>query len=164
MEYNTFKKGMGLLVKAFPEKENDYDLMWEFLQDLEDEDFIKAISKIVITTKDINRATNMIALIRESALPENILAGEAWAEVLKEISKTGSWGKPQFNDPLIVRAVECIGWKNMCMSENIAIERAHFLKVFDSLSARNRIATLTVSHDVKKLISSVVENLDQRIK
>lgn len=154
MDYKTFKKGIAILVKTFPEKDGDFEIMWEFLKDLPDDDFISAISKIIMTELDINKATNIIAMIRSYAIPENIIAGKAWGEVLSKISSVGSFGYPQFSDPLISEVVACIGWKSMCLSENIAIERAHFLKVYDSLAARKRNEKLVETHGIKKLISS----------
>ena len=159
MDQKVFKKGLALFVKSFPDKVFDTDVMWEFLQDLEDEDFLMAVSKIVMTTKDINRATNLVALIRETAIPLNETAGEAWGIVLKNIQSVGSYGKPEFKDPCISRAVECIGWKNLCLSENIAIERAHFLKIYENLENRSRQQQLTKSHDVKKLIKDITKSI-----
>ena len=110
MNVAIFKKGIGLLAVAFPEKDMMADLSWQLLKDLTDEQFIKAIKLILLTEKQINKATNIIALIRERALTtEKKLPGEAWREVLSEISKTGSWGKPKFSDPLIQKAVEAVG-------------------------------------------------------
>lgn len=160
MNQKVFKQGMAMFVKSFPEKQFDSDVMWEFLQDLEDDDFLSSISKVVMTIKDINRATNLIALIRDFAIPEYETAGEAWSKVLKGISSVGCYGYPQFNDEIIDRAVSCIGWRNICMSENISIERAHFLKIFETLSKRKRMETLIINHDIKNLITKTVNSLE----
>lgn len=153
-----------MIVKTFPDKDCDYEVMWEFLKDLDGDSFLKSISNIIMTKNDINKATNMIALIRENAIPKGLTAGEAWAEILEKISSVGSWGYPKFANPLINEAVSCIGWRSMCMSENISIERAHFLKVFESLSTRKRNEDLTISHDVKGLINSISQNMDKRLE
>jgi len=81
--------------------------------------------------------TNLIALIREKARAiQKKLPGEAWAEVLGAIRIVGSYGSPKFSDSLIKKAVNCIGWRHLCLSENIEIQRAHFLKIYESLSKR----------------------------
>lgn len=159
MHLKTFEQGMALFVKSFPDKPFDSDVMWEFLQDLDDADFLKAVAQIVMTNKDINRATNLVALIREIAIPLNETAGEAWGIVLKNIQTIGSYGRPNFEDPCISKAVDCIGWRNLCLSENIAIERAHFLKIYESLENRSRKQQLTQSHDVNKLIQDITKNI-----
>ena len=61
---------------------------------------------------------------------------DAWNQVQREIGRIGSWGTPQFDDPLIKRAVDGMGWRNLCMSENAMADRAHFLKLYESLLQR----------------------------
>jgi hypothetical protein len=146
MKKQTFDKGMAVFVKQFPEKLIDMDIAWQYLSDLGDQVFLGAISKIVMTKQDVNRSTNLIALVREFAIPEIPQAGEAWGEVLRKIQTVGSYGAPQFSSQVIQKAVDCIGWKTLCMSENIAIERAHFLKIYETFEKRQRIDDLTCDY------------------
>jgi hypothetical protein len=169
MQKQTFKRGMGILAKSFPEKEMDFDILWSLLFDLKDDDFIKAIGSLIATKTEINRATNIIALIREFAEEKKATAGEAWGEVLREVGRVGSWGIPKFSDPLIQSAVECVGWQAICSSEEIMIERAHFLKIYDSIAQRRRIEVIgnsapiqnliDMSKDIKNLTSSVMAGM-----
>ena len=157
MDNKTFKQGMATLVKVFPDKDVDFDTTWEYLKDLKNDDFLKAINSIVMTCKDINRATNMIALIRDHAIPEDLSAGEAWLKVMKAISSIGSYGRPQFENELIDKSVASVGWRNLCMSENISVERAHFLKIYESIASRCRTHTLSLPKlNISKLIDSVI--------
>lgn len=80
-----------------------------------------------------------VAKIREKALalttpvaPEPL---EAWGVVLKAIEKYGFYRSPEFNDPVIAKAVDCIGWRNLCSSEldNQGVDRAHFSRVYEGL-------------------------------
>lgn len=78
-----------------------------------------------------------VAKIREKSLaltrpvaPEPL---EAWGEVQKEIMRTGAYRSPKFNDPVIAKAVDCIGWQNLCASENHGVDRAHFAKIYEGL-------------------------------
>ena len=133
MRREQFNRAIAVLVKAFPDKEFDIDVLWCFLQDLHPRQLEKAIVKIVASTVEINRSTNITALIRQHVFDEDLTAGEAWGEVLAEISRTGSYGTPRFSSPIIKKAVDCIGWQSMCLSENISVERAHFFRVFENL-------------------------------
>jgi len=160
MEKQTFKKGMAILAKGFPDKIMDYDLMWEYLYDLSDADFLKSISFLVESKYEINKATNMIAVIRNLAMPKNKLAGEAWGEVIKQIGKVGSWGTPVFSDPLIRRAVDCLGWSCLCSSEDIMVERAHFLKIYESIVERNKMDLISNSPQILNITKEVVKNLE----
>jgi hypothetical protein len=78
-----------------------------------------------------------VAKIRNKALelsrpvaPEPL---EAWGIVLKAIDKHGFYQSPQFDDPIIAKAVDCIGWQSLCSSENPVADRAHFSKVYEGL-------------------------------
>lgn len=158
MKIQTFRQGVAIFVRHFPEKSFSAEILWLYLKDLEDSKFISAINKIVMTKLEINRATNIIALIRSHALPDDMTAPEAWNEVLKEVRRVGSWGIPSFSLVEITKAVDCIGWKTICMSENIGIERAHFFKAFDAISQRERLR-LAATTNTKELISTVSANL-----
>ncbi len=139
MDKQTFKKGMGAILATFPEKRIDCEVCYIFLQDLTNEEFLNAIFKIITTQKEIYSSTNIIALIREKAKEKNYLtAGEAWGIVKKEISKVGCWGKPNFEDPIIKKTVEIIGWRTLCMTERPSAERAQFMKIYDSLISREK--------------------------
>lgn len=140
MDKKIFKEGIALLLRAFPNKEINPKLAWVLLCDLNNPEYESAIMKIISTQVEIYPNTNMIALIRHNAKEDlNILtAGEAWGKVLRQISKAGHYGIPKFKDDLVKKSVEAIGWHNICMSENIGIERAHFFKVYEALSGRKK--------------------------
>lgn len=108
----------------------------EMLGDLTDEQFRRGIKSFCLAHRELFPGTNVIANIRHYAVKKHDkTAGEAWGDVLSEIRRTGSYGKPVF-DELTQRAVDAVGWREMCLSENIAIERAHFLKAYDALVER----------------------------
>lgn len=104
-----------------------------------------------------------VAKIREKALsltrpvaPEPL---EAWGIVLKEIQRVGFYHSPKFDDPIIAKAVDCIGWQTLCSSENQVADRAHFGKVYEGLlrQAENdrRIipAARQIQEQVRRMIS-----------
>lgn len=81
-----------------------------------------------------------IAKIRDRALslvrPERKDPLEAWGIVLKTIERVGFYRMPTFEDPLIARAVDCMGWQYLCSSENVVADRAHFAKVYQQFCER----------------------------
>lgn len=84
-----------------------------------------------------------VAEIREAAArltgPQLLTAGEAWAEVCEQMRRVGSYGTPEWSHPIIGRAVEAMGgWRHLCMSEEPMADRAHFLRIYDTLAARER--------------------------
>ena len=123
--------------QSFPQKKYDASICWEMLKDIPDKQFISAIKKILATKEEIYQSTNIIALIRKNAIRNDIpVSGDAWAEVLSTVSSVGFYGSPRFSHSIIERAVSGIGWKTICMSQNISLERAHFLKIYDQLEKR----------------------------
>jgi hypothetical protein len=85
-------------------------------------------------------------------------AFEAWEEVMKQIRTIGSYGFPEFTHPLIERAVKIMGWRELCLSEQIEFERAHFFKVYDSLFKRQQ-------DDIRTLpeVRSAAEEFSKRL-
>lgn len=70
-----------------------------------------------------------------------LTAGEAWEVVQWAFWKVGQY-RP-FPDttkggPLLKRAVTAIGWQNLCNSENLVADRAHFFRVYEALVGRER--------------------------
>jgi len=63
-------------------------------------------------------------------------AYQAWQEVWKGITTTGSWGEPKWSNPLIEKAVDSLNWRNLCMSENSISDRARFVEAYDGFLAR----------------------------
>jgi hypothetical protein len=61
---------------------------------------------------------------------------EAWDTVVKEMHRIGSYGKPEFQDPLTARVVKSMGWRNLCASENPGIDRAQFRDMYNALLTR----------------------------
>ena len=137
LDKKTYLKGIGALAGIFQNYKINAEFMYHFLEDLTNEEFTKAVNEIVRGMKGLYPNTNLVALIREKAKSsQKKLPGEAWAEVLGAIRSVGSYGSPEFSDPLIQKAVNCIGWRHLCLSENIEIQRAHFLKIYENLSKR----------------------------
>lgn len=85
-----------------------------------------------------------IARLRDMALAltqtgPHVSGFEAWERVVKAIRSVGSYApRPGFDDPLIARAVDCLGWPELCQSENQVADRAHFVKVYEQLVERER--------------------------
>ena len=52
-------------------------------------------------------------------------------------------------DPITRKCVESIGYLELCMSENIMVERAHYQKIFEVYSKRER--------DVQRMAAPLLE-------
>lgn len=93
-----------------------------------------------------NKWSPSIADIREMASGivngEQLTWGEAWEKTLEAIRRFGYLNKGAAMDsldPLTRKCVEGIGYMELCMSENIMVERAHFQRLFEVYSKREQV-------------------------
>jgi hypothetical protein len=61
---------------------------------------------------------------------------EAWGLVQSEIRRIGSWGTPRFEDERTAKAVQAMGWLNLCQSDAPGVERAQFMRIYNSMAQR----------------------------
>jgi hypothetical protein len=62
---------------------------------------------------------------------------EAWQEVGKQISiNGGDFGNPVWSHPIVQKAVEAIGWRNLRMSEDATADRARFIQCYEQFQQR----------------------------
>ena len=67
-------------------------------------------------------------------------AAEAWEEVEQQICAAGIYKPPVFSSELVRRAARAIGWLQLCSSENPAADRAHFLRLYESMKNKRKEA------------------------
>lgn len=104
---------------------------------------------------------------------------EAWALVKQQMGRVGCYRSPQFESPIIARAVQCMGWRELCSSENEVADRAHFSRLYQQLLEREiaeakalpatreyrtrlnendrQVPTITQRHVARQLESMVLE-------
>lgn len=85
-----------------------------------------------------------VAEIREQAVDlehgGRRLGLEAWGDVLAEVRRTGSYGSPRFDDPLVASCIRAMGWREVCLSTNDTADRARFVELYDGLAQKDRAA------------------------
>ena len=90
--------------------------------------------------------SQLLKTIAVERVAPDLIPEAAWIEVLDQVRKVGYGprtlfrnGKrealpgPAFSHPLIAKAVESVGWKNICHSDEPTIVRAQFLKTLAAL-------------------------------
>lgn len=128
---------VGMLFAAYPKFEvpkETIQLYQQFMLDL-DADLAKAaVVRHIATSKYFPT----IAELRDAVMSfDNIPnASDAWAEVLQQLRAVGSYGRPKFSHPVVKKAVDAIGWTSLCWSEQIGVERAHFIKIYETYRGR----------------------------
>lgn len=116
-------------------------LWYEQLKDLDYKVAEAALNKYVAT----NEWSPKISQIREIAASITIgnIAdwGEAWHEVTTAIRRYGSYRAGDALDslsPLTRKAVERLGYYQLCASENVAADRANFRMIYEQLQQREK--------------------------
>ena len=85
-------------------------------------EFFPSVAQIVKASKDIDP--------RHEELPSS---AEAWEEVYDKIQYVGQYRSPSFSNNVITRAVNAMGWKALCEGDNLEADRAHFLRIYESM-------------------------------
>lgn len=86
--------------------------------------------------------------------------GEGWEQVLTAIRKYGVYRIAEAMDsldPLTRQCVERLGFRNICMSENINTDRANFRMIYEELAARKK-KDQQIAEPLKQLIQGMQQN------
>jgi hypothetical protein len=160
----TIAEIMLILHTAYPHyrgKKDTARIYAELLADIPD-DLLIAGAKAYATS---GKFFPSVAELREAAFDLQARArgipsaAEAWGEVMHQVRNVGSWGKPQFSTPLVYNAVDALGgWACLCASDNNVADRAHFLKIYDSLHERSR-ADVAMLPEVRGVIAELAEKM-----
>lgn len=141
--------------------------MWHIA--MKDHDFktvLLASEKYILT----NKFPPTIADIREEVTkikfptPED--GEQKWLEVLEAVKKYGSYNEPdalRSLDDITRQAVKSIGYRTICMSEKIGVERAHFFKVYNSITKKSHDENIIPERIVNQIMS-LQENKPKQIE
>ena len=132
MTINEARRFVAVALAAYPSmQEKDLSLtaaVWQkALGDLPLDNLEKAIIKIIVSKKFFPSISEIRSEAVSFAAPVHPQPEEAWAEVMAQLDP---YRTPHYSDPLIQRAVKAVGYLNLCMSERIGVERAHFLQIY----------------------------------
>ena len=142
--------------------EQALDLWYNQLKDLPYDIAQVALNKWVAT----NKWSPSIAEIRETCarMSQNMPVewSEAWEKVLKAIRKYGMYQEQEalFSfDDLTREAVKRLGFKSICLSDNIAADRANFRMIYEQLAERQR-KDAQLPPSLKRLMETETKKLE----
>jgi hypothetical protein len=123
--------------------------------------FLRDIEPAVLEAAAVDYIANnkwfpKVSELRQCALGlityNELSAEEAWGELKRLVHRFGSYGQycqetgqysvPKSEHDLINRAIEIMGWRELCAGENEVADRAHFFKIFASLIERRNRTTM----------------------
>ena len=133
------------------------ELWYQQLQDIPADVAELTLNKWVATNKwspTIADIREHAAIIRQGEAKD---WGDAWQDVLKAISQYGTYREAEALasfDETTRRAVKRLGFKNICLSENIAADRANFRMIYEQLSQREK-QDAQIPPKIKELIAKM---------
>lgn len=144
-QFKTLVKGMKAIYSqpTFIPDQDAFNMWFVLMGDLPYDVCNVAIQKYMLT----NKFPPTVAEIRE--LAANVVSGdpltwgESWERALNAVRRYGSYNQAaalDSLDPLTRKCVDSIGYMQLCMSENIMVERAHFQKIFEVMAKREQTA------------------------
>lgn len=144
MEREQFKvlvKGMKAVYAqpTFIPDQDAFNMWYALIGDLPYDVCAVAIKKYMLTNKFPPTVAELRELASNVVNGDPMTWGESWERALNAVRKYGSYNKMaalDSLDPLTRKCVESIGYMELCMSENIMVERAHFQKVFEVFAKR----------------------------
>ena len=137
--------------------ESTTEAYWEMLQDLDGETALLGAKKLLASEEKpyfpsigaIRRA------VADIASPDELTPGDAWGLVRKAISNYGYYREDEALSsvpPVVARAIQNIGWQDICMSEEPEITRAQFMRVFTQRQEAER-EQAALPADVRRAIA-----------
>lgn len=142
-EFKILVKGLKAVYAqpTFIPDQDAFNMWFALMGDLPYDVCNVSIQKYMLT----NKFPPTVAEIREMAAGvvngDPLTWGESWERALNAVRRYGSYNKAEaLNslDSLTRKCVESIGYMELCMSENIMVERAHFQKIFDVYQRREQ--------------------------
>lgn len=165
MTFDEFKILVKGLKSAYPSPNflpdaESVKIWYQLLQDLEYQVVNVAIQKHILTSK----FPPSIAEIREQSVTVSIgekpLWSDGWEEVLRAIRKYGSYRESEALESMteITRmAVQRLGFRNICMSENIMTDRANFRMIYEQIADREHAAK-----QIPMKLNNMIQSIQQR--
>ena len=142
-EFKVLVKGMKAVYAqpTFIPDQDAFNMWFALVGDLSYEVCRVAIKKYMLT----NKFPPTVAEIRELASGivngDPLTWGESWERAMTAVRRFGSYNQVEAMnslDPLTRKCVDSIGFMQLCMSENIMVERAHFQKIFEIFAKREQ--------------------------
>lgn len=149
MNFEEFMKIVKVLKSAYTSDNflPDADAVKVWYHSLKDIPYqlLQVASYQYITTHKFPPTISELRETSAKATSEDTNWSVGWKQVLGAISKHGIYNEQSAladMDAITQTAVERIGFRNICLSENIAVERANFRIIYEQLETQQRESEL----------------------
>lgn len=136
---------IGMLRAAWPKFTDEQARLYLLMtKDIPEPILVKAIEALIKESAFLPAVAEIRsraeALYKAAQGEEPPDAGRGWGEVVREISRTGYYGKPKIRDPTAAEVVRRMGWKEICSSpaDETGVLRGQFMKMYAMLQESGR--------------------------
>lgn len=142
-EFKILAKGMKSVYTRenfLPDKES-IKIWFTLLKDIPYEVLNVAIQKWMMTNKFSPTIADLRELSNEVTQGQITDWGDGWEQVLRAISRYGSYNERaalESMDAITRKCVERLGFREICLSENIAVDRANFRMLYETIANRQK--------------------------
>jgi len=161
-------KLLAVLAAAFPRFEVD-DLkvqVWhEMLGDLDYSLANLAIKKLILESTFAPAIAEVRKAVAEILNPDGMTAAEGWGEVERAIRLYGYYRETEALaslSPMTAKVVRCMGWREICLSEEPGVIRGQFLKMYQQIAERDRKERL-LPQGLRNQIQILAERMDLKV-
>lgn len=124
-----------------------------------------AIQKLAASSVFIPSIAEIRETIAEIESPNDFIdADEAWGIVYKSIGKYGYYNGEKALEsmpPIVADTVRTMGWRDLCMSENVSVDRGQFRKAYEIRLMRTKEKAQTpqrIVREMEQLVSGLAVN------
>lgn len=122
--------------KMAREQIRDMAMAWAMLlEDIDYADGAAALKRWLATSHWLPAPSQLRAIVAESRHGRRRSGVDAWGDVLAAVHRDGRNRVPVFDDPIVARVVDRMGWVRLCDSEDATADRARFASAYDRLAA-----------------------------
>lgn len=160
MTKGEIAKLLAVLAAAYPKFEaNDVKVhVWhEMLGDLDYAVVSMAVKKLIMQNTFPPAIAEVRKVAAELTNPENLTSSEAWGEVTSAIRNYGYCREGEAlasMSPTTAQLVRYMGWREICMSEDIGVICGQFLRMYEQIATREQekqLLSSAMQTEIKKL-------------
>lgn len=164
-EFKILAKGLKAVYTypSFLPDADSLEIWFQLLKDLDYKVCNVAIQKYMMTETRIPTPADIRNLCASVTEGETKDWGDGWEEVLMAIRQFGSYREKEAMESMseITRkCVERLGFRNICMSENISADRSNFRQIYQALEERKKTDN-RLSIGLKQQINTLLEQKER---
>lgn len=148
-------------------------IWYEMFEDLDFNSTQAALKKVLIDSKFMPTVSEIRQAVAEIENPATSITGaEAWGQVKKAIGRYGMYNPEEAFESMdqeVARLVRRFGWKDICMSDKIGVERSNFMKLWEEQQKKDKhyaalpgSVKMQIENNKAKKLQNTVKQLSEK--